>query len=80
MIRIKIRLVKVVGVRMSVAVFFGSEKHFCIDGDHVECTYECVKPREPKIFKIGHLPAPHLLPNHVDVGLYVVHGKIKRKS
>jgi hypothetical protein len=69
MIRIKARLVKVDGVRVSVASFFETEKHFCIDGLHVECTYECVKPTKPKIFKIGHLPPRHLLPNQVNVEL-----------
>jgi hypothetical protein len=69
MIRIKARLVKIVGVRTSVALFLGTDKHLCIDGLHVEFAYECVKPREPKIFKIGHLPARHLLPNQVNVEL-----------
>jgi hypothetical protein len=69
MIRIKTRSAKIVGVRSSVVFLVEAGKQACIEGDHLECDYECVKPREPKIFKIGRLPARHLLPNQVNVEL-----------
>ena len=78
MIRIKTRSEKIVGIRLSTPLSAVTDKQFCTWGFHVERSYECVKPREPKIFKIGHSPARQLLPNHVNTELQVVYRDIMR--
>jgi hypothetical protein len=67
MIRIKIRSAKIVRTRPSTFSPVVTNKQLCTTGLHVERSYECVKPREPKIFKIGHSPAWHLLPYNVNM-------------
>jgi hypothetical protein len=67
MIEIKIRSAKIVGTRPSTLFPDVTNKQLCTSGLHVERSYECVKPREPKIFKAGHSPARHLLPYHVNM-------------
>jgi hypothetical protein len=57
MIRIKVRSAKIVGTRPTTPLSVTTDKQLRISGFHVERTYECVKPREPKIFKIGRSPA-----------------------
>ena len=54
-----------------------TDKQLCSSGLHLERTYEGVKPREPKIFKIGHSPAQQLLPSHVNSESQVVYRKVK---
>jgi hypothetical protein len=80
MIRIKVRSAKIVGTRPSTLFSDLTDKHLATSGFHVKRCYECVKPRERKIFKIGDSPARQLLPNHVNIELQVVHRKIKGKS
>jgi hypothetical protein len=80
MIRIKTRLAKIIGTRPSTLLSVVTNIHLAISGFHTTRNYEWVKPREPKIFKIGHSPARQLLPNHVNVELQVVYRKIKGKG
>ena len=65
MITIKTRSAKIVGIRVNTLFPVVTDKQLFTSGFHVERSYECVKPRDPKIFKIGHSPALQLLPNHV---------------
>jgi hypothetical protein len=80
MIEIKIKSAKIAGTRPSTRFSAVADKHLATSGFHVKRSYEWVKPREPKIFKIGHSPARQLLPNHVNMELRVVYRKIKGKS
>jgi hypothetical protein len=68
MIRIKARSTKIAGIKPSTPLSVVT-KHLSTIGFHVERSYEWVKPREPKIFKIGYSPARQLLPNHVNMEL-----------
>jgi hypothetical protein len=77
MIRVKTWSAKNVGAGPSTLFSVVIDKHLATSGFHVERTYECVKPREPKIFKIGHSPARQLLPNHVNMELQVIYRKNK---
>jgi hypothetical protein len=69
MIRIKTRSAKIVGTRPSTLFSVVTDKQLPTCGFHVERSYEWVKPREPKIFKIGHSPGQQLLTNHVNIGI-----------
>jgi hypothetical protein len=80
MIRIKARSAKIVGTRPSTLLSVVTDIHLATRGFHVKRSYECVKPREPKIFKIGDSPARHLSPNHVSIELRVVYKKIKGRG
>jgi len=80
MIKIKTRSAKIVGTKPSTLSSAVANKHLATSGFHVKRSYECVKPEEPKIFKIGHSPARYLLPNHVSMELQVIYKKIKEKS
>ena len=80
MIRINTRSAKTVGIRLSMLFSVVTDKQLCSSGLHLERTYEGVKPREPKIFKIGHSPAQQLLPSHVNTESQVVYRKVKGKS
>ena len=80
MITSKTRSAKIVGIR-PITPLSVVAKHLSAIGFHVERSYGWVsKPREPKIFKIGHSPARHLLPNHVNMELQVIYRKIEGKS
>jgi hypothetical protein len=73
MIRIKIRSAKIVEIWPSSLFSVVTDEQLCSSGLHIERTYECVKPREPKTFKIGHSPAQRLLPGHVNTESQVVY-------
>ena len=66
MIVIKARSAKIVGIMLNMR-FSVLLKHRRTTGFHVARTYECVKPREPRIFKIGYSPVRYLVPNHVNM-------------
>jgi len=78
--RIKNRSAKIVGIRPSVLFSFETYEQRCTSGLHVERNCEWVKPRGPKIFKIGHSPARQLYPNHVNMELQVIYRKTEGKN
>ena len=73
MITSKTRSAKIVGIR-PITPLSVVAKHLSAIGFHVERSYGWVKPKKPKIFKIGHPPARQLLPNHVNMELQVIYG------
>jgi hypothetical protein len=73
MIRSKARSENIVGTRPSTPFSVVTDAQLFTSGLHVERSYECVKSREPEIFKIGHSPARQLSPTHINMELQVVY-------
>ena len=80
MIRTKARSAKIVGTMPSMVFSVAIDKQPRTCGFHTKRSYECVKPRETKIFKIGHSPARQLSPDHVNTELQVFYRKTKGKN